>query len=158
MKFQLRIRDDINTVSDMVNRIEWMRKQLQDVEKMLKSPQGKPELAANVQEMDQKLQNVEYKLITRSLALSDDKYFVEAYNVYFNLIWLSGEVGTGAGDVAGGADQAPTQTSHMLLETVEKDLGAAKTEYATLMEKDVPAFNQWLSERSIAPLASGPSH
>ena len=35
---------------------------------------------------------------------SDDKYFQQAYRVYMNLIWLNGEVGPGAGDVAGGAD------------------------------------------------------
>ena len=42
---------------------------------------------------------------------SDDKYFQQAYRVYMNLIWLNGEVGPGAGDVAGGADFPPTDTS-----------------------------------------------
>jgi hypothetical protein len=153
VRLQLRIRDDINVTSDMVNRIEWMRKQLDDVQKMQKSPQGKADLLARAQEMDQKLQNVEYKLITRSLALSDDKYFVEAYNVYFNLIWLNGEVGTGGGDVAGGADYGPTETSRVLLDNIEKDLNTAKTEYADLMDKQVPAFNQWLGENGMVPLA-----
>jgi photosystem II stability/assembly factor-like uncharacterized protein len=153
VRLQLRIRDDINVTSDMVNRLEWMRKQLDDVQKMLKSPQGKADLLARAQEMDQKLQNVEYKLITRSLALSDDKYFVEAYNVYFNLIWLNGEVGTGGGDVAGGADYGPTETSRVLLDNIEKDLNTAKTEYADLMDKQVPAFNQWLGVNGMVPLA-----
>jgi photosystem II stability/assembly factor-like uncharacterized protein len=153
VKLQLRIRDDINVTSEMVNRIEWMRKQLDDVQKMLKSPQGKADLLPRAQEMDQKLQNVEYKLITRSLALSDDKYFVEAYNVYFNLIWLNGEVGTGGGDVAGGADYGPTETSRVLLDNIEKDLNTAKSEYADLMDKQVPAFNQWLGENGMVPLA-----
>jgi photosystem II stability/assembly factor-like uncharacterized protein len=154
VKLQLQIRDDINATSDMVNRIEWMRKQLEDVEKMLKSPQEKADLVARVEGMDKKMQDVEYKLITRSQALSDDKYFVEAYNVYFNLIWLNGEVGTGGGDVAGGADLGPTETSRVLLDTIEKDLGTAKTEYADLMDKQVPAFNQWLGENGITPVAA----
>ena len=153
VKLQLQIRDDIDATSDMVNRIELMRKQLDDIQKMLKSPQGKPDLLARVQQMDQKLQDVEYKLITRSQALSDDKYFVEAYNVYFNLIWLNGEVGGGGGDVAGGADQGPTATSRLLLDTIEKDLGIAKTEYRDLIENQVPTFNQWLGANSITPLA-----
>ena len=37
VKLQLRIRDDINSASDMVNQIEWMRKQLDDVQKMLRA-------------------------------------------------------------------------------------------------------------------------
>ena len=105
--------------------------------------------------MDRKLQGVEYKLITRSLALSDDKYFVEAYNVYFNLIWLNGEVGTGAGDVHGGADLGPTDTAMTMLQAVEKDMSAAEVGYRELMDKDVPAFNRWLAERKLTPIAAG---
>ena len=39
IKLQLRIRDDINSTSEMVNQIEWMRKQLDDVQKMLRNDQ-----------------------------------------------------------------------------------------------------------------------
>lgn len=119
---------------------------------MLQSPQGKADLRQRVEAMDHKLQDVEYKLITRSLALSDDKYFVEAYNVYFNLIWLNGEVGTGGGDVAGGADQGPTETSKMLLANIEQDLAAAKTEYTEVIDKELPAFNEWLGKNGMVPL------
>ena len=45
----------------------------------------------------------------RALRNSDDKYFVEASGVYLDLMWLNAEVGTGGGDVAGGADFAPTE-------------------------------------------------
>lgn len=153
VNLQLRIRDDISAASDVVNRIEWMRKQLEDVEKMLKADELK-----TVQEMARKMQSVEYKLITRSLALSDDKYFVEAYNVYFNLIWLNGEVGSGAGDVHGGADLGPTDTAGEMLQAIEKDLAAARGDYRNVMEKDVPAFNKWLAERGMTPLASDGNH
>ena len=59
-----------------------------------------------------------------------------------NLIWLNGEVGPGAGDVAGGADFPPTDTSVGLVETIEKDLNAARAEYKILLERDVSAFNR----------------
>jgi hypothetical protein len=36
---------------------------------------------------------------SEALTTSDDKYFIEAYKVYFHLIWLNGQ-----GDVAGSAD------------------------------------------------------
>ncbi len=58
--------------------------------------------------MGKKLQDVEFKLVSPSEVNSDDKYYVEPYRVYLNLIWLNAEVGTGGGDVAGGADFAPT--------------------------------------------------
>jgi len=88
---------------------------------------------------------VELRLLTRSDLNSDDKYYVEAYKVYLNLIWLAGEVGTGAGDVAGGADSRPTDTSLEVLAAIEKDLEAAKAEYTKVMTEDVPAFNKAMS-------------
>ncbi len=71
------------------------------------------------------------------------------------MIWLNGEVGTGAGDVAGGADYGPTDTTKGLLKEVEGDLTVAEAEYKTLMEKDVPPFNKTLTEKGIMPLAAG---
>jgi hypothetical protein len=155
VSLQLRIRDDINSTSDMVNQIEWMRKQLDDVQKMLKADKAKAELLKSVQAMDEKMQSVEYKLVSKALTTSDDKYFIAAYKIYFNLIWLNGEVGTGAGDVAGGADYKPTDTAFSLTDMIEKDLAAAKVEYRALMEKDVPAFNRTLSAGGITPVAAG---
>ena len=154
---QLRIRDDINSTSDMVNQIEWMRKQIDDVEKMLKGDRSKTALLKSVQDMDQKMQDVEYKLVSRALTTSDDKYFIAAYKIYFNLIWLNGEVGTGAGDVAGGADYKPTDTAFSLTDMIEKDLVAAKAEYKSLLDKEVPAFNRSLAASGITPLAASGS-
>jgi hypothetical protein len=41
VKTQLRIRDDITSVSDTVNQIEWLRKQLEVIETMLRPPKKK---------------------------------------------------------------------------------------------------------------------
>ncbi len=177
VKLQLRIRDDINATADMVNHIENMRKQLEDVTKMLRpapAPGGgrggfgggfggrggaavadvpaapaapKSDFEIAIEAMDQKLQDVEYKLFSKALRTSDDKYFIQAYKVYLDLLWLNGEVGTGAGDVAGSADDKPTDTAVGLLQDIEKDLDAAKAEYKALMEKEVPAFNKMILEK-----------
>jgi hypothetical protein len=41
-----------------------------------------------------------------------------------------------------------------VLETIEKDLNAARNEYKTLMERDVPAFNRSLAG-AMTPLTGG---
>ena len=154
VRLQLRVRDDITAVSDMVNRIEWMRKQLDDAGHMLRSSKAKADQIKTVEDMNQKMQTVEYKLVSKALATSDDKYFISAYKIYFNLIWLNGEIGTGAGDVSGGAAFGPTDSEVAMLESIEKDLAAARMDYQTLMDKDVPAFNQWLGQQGMTPLAA----
>jgi len=95
---------------------------------------------------------VELRLLSNADLNSDDKYYAERYRVYMNLIWLSGEVGSGAGDVAGGADTRPTDASHDVLRSIEQELSAARTAYATLLQHDVPAFNAAMAGRTT-PIA-----
>jgi hypothetical protein len=151
VKLQLRLRDDISAAADMVNAIEVMRKQLEDVTKAYKNDKSKEALLKQVSEMDKKLFDVEAKLLEPAQMTSDDKYFQQAYRVYMNLIWLNGEVGPGAGDVSGGADFPPTDTSVNVMESIEKDLNAAKADYKNLMDRDVPAFNRAIGS-AITPL------
>jgi len=154
VNLQLRIRHDINRVSGMVNQLEWMRKQLHDLAKMLQPQKGQAGVLKSVQGMDQKMLSVEVNLVAREQLNSDDKYFSEADKPYLNLIWLNAEVGTGGGDVAGGAEYAPTDTDVSLLQFIEKNVAAAQAEYRNLMEKNVPAFNRSLAGHGMIPLAA----
>ncbi len=149
---QLRVRDAISLAADMTNQVEWMRKQLEDARKTLAGEAGKASLLKTINDMDRKMQDVEYKLISRSDALSDDKYFVEAYKIYLNLIWLNGEIGTGAGDVAGTADYGPTETAVVLVAGLESDLHAVQEQFRGLLAKDVPAFNRAIAGKGLSPL------
>ncbi|MEO7271003.1 MAG: sialidase [Vicinamibacterales bacterium] len=127
-EMQKRIVKDLNETSDMVNHLETVRRQIED--KLKASQAG----AASLRETDAQLASTEYKLIEKASTLSDDKYFVQAYKVYSNLIWLNGAVGTGAGDEAGGADYRPTDTQVAVLESIEKDLAVARAEYQALLK------------------------
>ncbi len=185
VKTLLRIRDDINGVSDRVNQMEWLRKQLEVIETMLRPPKKKEkekppvpvtddeeefaepepaqepaldeaqakkksEMLKTVQAIDQKVQAIEYKFVSPALVNSDDKYYVESYRVYLNLIWLNAEVGTGGGDVAGGADFAPTDTQLDSLKTMETEIIGATVDYQKLLNEDLPAFNRFLAANNVA--------
>jgi photosystem II stability/assembly factor-like uncharacterized protein len=184
VKTQLRIRDDLTRVSDTVNQIEWLRKQFEVIETMLRPPKKKErerppfaepddfdeaepapaqdeaqskrkaELLKTVESMDKKLQTIEFKLVSPSEVNSDDKYYVEAYKVYLNLIWLNAEVGSGGGDVAGGANFAPTDTELELLKGLESELTGTMAEYKKILEEELPAFNRTLSENNVAAVVA----
>ncbi len=149
VRLQLKVRDDITSVSDMTNQIEWMRKQLEDQQKTVT---GRAELIKLMDTIDTRLKDVEYRLITRADALSDDKYFQESYNLYQNFIWLNGEIGTGAGDVAGSGDWGQTETAIGLVLDLERQLAAVKTQYKNVMDKDVPAYNAQIKNAGVKPL------
>ncbi len=146
---QLRIRDDVNETSDIVNTIEVMRKQLEDLKKALAGDASKQAVLKTVEDFDKKLFDVESKLLEPAQMTSDDKYFQQAYRVYMNLIWLNGEVGPGAGDVSGGADFRPTDTSVAVLENIEKDLAAARALYKKLLDADLAVFNRTLANSGM---------
>ncbi len=186
VKTLLRIRTDLDRVSDTINQIEWLRKQIEVVETMLRPPkkkekdkaeadddyEGPPgapapaqemdeakakrkaDLLKGVEELDKKLSAVEHKLASPALLNSDDKYFVEPYQVYLNLIWLNAEVGTGGSDVAGGADFAPTDTQLELLQTFESEMAGTDAAFQKVMKEDLPAFNRSLGENGIAALVA----
>ena len=154
VKLQLQISADIEKVSDMVNTIEWMRKQLADVEKMLGANPADKQRARDAEQMDQKMQDVEYELMSKPLAASDDKMYISAWKVYYDLLWLNGEIGSGAGDVAGGTDFRPTDTEVTLAHQYEQDLTKAEGDYHNLMTNELPAFNHALLEHNTTPIAT----
>jgi hypothetical protein len=114
----------------------------------------KAELLKAIDDLNKKLQTIEYKLASPALLNSDDKYFVEPYKVYLNLIWLNAEVGTGGGDVAGGADSTPTDTQLELLQTFETEMAEVDADYQKVMKDDLPALNHSLAYDSVAPLVT----
>jgi photosystem II stability/assembly factor-like uncharacterized protein len=187
VKTLLKIRDDISHVSDSVNQIEWLRKQLEVLETMLRpekahkraqaslaeegderepepatapprvwtpaEEQQRTQLLAGAESLDKKLQAVESRLLSPALRDSDDKYFAGADGDYLDLIWLNAEVGTGGGDVAGGADFAPTAAQLNTLQTLEADVSAVDADLQGIVQHDLPGLDQALEHASLAPLA-----
>jgi hypothetical protein len=147
---QVRVRDAMNESSAIANEIEVMRKRIED---QLATDTVPASAKAALADMEKKLLAVELKVLTKADLESDDKYFVEPFGLYMGLIWLNGEVGTGAGDVAGGADYKPTDASMNWLGDLEKALATAKAAHKSLMEGDVAAFEKQFPGR-LKPLPS----
>jgi hypothetical protein len=138
-KMQVRVRDDINSTSEMANGMEVQRKQIED---LLKLNKGKDELEKPLMDLDRKILDVEWQLMTHTDMLSDDKYFPEAYKVYMNLLWFGGAIGTGASDEAGSAEYKPRDAAYEILGLIEKQLADAKVGFMNILEKELPAFNK----------------
>jgi len=148
---QVRVRDAMNESVAVINHIEVMRKQIED---QLKANAGKDEVEQALTDLDRKMMDVELQLLSRTEMHSDDKWYVESYKVYFNLIWLNGVIGTGAGDVQGGADYRPTDASLEILSMLEDQLKAADADYRTIVDSEVPAFNR-ANQRNGVVIKSG---
>ena len=143
---QVSIRNDMDTTADLVNKLETMRKEIAD---QRKENLAHPSVVASLDSLDERMTNVELQLLSRSDLNSDDKYFVEPFKIYLSLVWLSGEVATGAGDVAGGADYQPTDASLAWLSDIEKQLAVAKMAYKNLIDNDLARFNSAMQGKAV---------
>lgn len=148
---QLRIRDAITAAAGTVNRIEGLRKQIED--QLGSAADGTGDA---LRELDRKLLDIELRLVSRTELHSDDKWFVEPYRVYLNLVWLAGEVGTGAGDVAGGAEFRPTDAELATLAEQEKELATAQAMFDELLRTTLPAFNRAMAGKLPAIAEKAP--
>jgi hypothetical protein len=145
---QARVQADINATADMVNRLEIARKQMED---LVKADSTNASSKAALRALDAKALDVELRLLSKSDLHSDDKWYVEQYKVYLNLLWFAGEVGTGAGDVAGGSDYRPTDAQQQVLAEIERDLTVAKNGFETFMKTTLPEFNRAMAGK-LAPI------
>lgn len=128
----------INEVVDRINRIEIMRAQVEDLRKQ----------HANNKQLDTALAGIykqmyetELHYLSRTEMHSDDKWYVEKYKLYLNLVWLLAEIGGGGGDVAGGAGYRPTNAAVGVFKDLQTQMVTAQTDFEKLM-KDVAAFNK----------------
>jgi photosystem II stability/assembly factor-like uncharacterized protein len=144
-RLQFEIRDELNTCSDMISRLEWMRKQLYDLKDVLAAGKGEKEVAGAIDEFDKKLQSVEYELFQRTLAEADTKSFRDPQKIYMKLSVL-------AGDVGNSVDFAPNKQQLEVFAVLKERLAAQKVRFDDLLKTDLPTFNKMLMEKHISGL------
>jgi len=145
VKLQLEIRDDLNLCSDMISRLEWMRKELYDLKDVLSSGKGAAEVSPVIDEFNQKLQSVEHELFQQTLAEGDTKSFRDPQKIYMKLSVLSG-------DVSSSVDFAPNKQQREVYTVLKDRLAVQKARFDEIMKTDLPALNKKLADKNIPGL------
>jgi len=128
----------INEVVGYINRIEVMRAQVEDLRAEHGSDGG---LDAALAGLYREMYETELHFLSRTTMHSDDKWYVEKYRLYLDLVWLLAELGGGGGDVAGGVAYRPTDASREVYRGFLQELEVARSAFADLIET-VDAFNR----------------
>src|SRR5205814_10080936 len=126
--------DDTASVR-MINQMEWTRRQLEDMQKMLAASKADKSLIDQTKALDAKALSIEDKLLQRTVAEGDLKSFRGPLQLYLKFVWLQAEVGTGGADVSGNADFGPTQSEVEVFNLLHGQLEAAKPEFDNLHKK-----------------------
>ncbi|NJL26831.1 MAG: hypothetical protein HC897_02590 [Thermoanaerobaculia bacterium] len=143
---------DIDETARMINQLEWTRRQLDELKKMLEAQKADKSLLSARDELETKVRSVEDQLLQPSLAEEDQKSFRGPLKLYLKLVWLQAEVGTGRADVSGGADFAPTQAEKEVYALLHGQLEQARADFRTLYDATIPAFNEAMRSQGLLRL------
>lgn len=141
--------DNLNTVVNMINRIEWIRKQVEDIFEVLERDESTIPVIADLQELDKKIIAVEDKLLQRQLHASDPKSYRAPMMLFSKLLWFAGEIGTGAGDIRNSTDFAPTDQQYEVHELLKERFKEVQAEFNDLINREIPSFNNMLRGKNI---------
>jgi hypothetical protein len=128
----------VNDVVDKINRIEIMRMQVEDQRAKVASNK---ELDAALAAIYKRMYETELNFLSRTDMHSDDKWYVEKYKLYQNLVWLLAEIGGSGGDVMGGVAYRPTANAQRLFQERLKELETGNADFKKLLA-EIEAFNK----------------
>ena len=136
----LEISGNIDAVADMIDRIEWVRKQLHDLKDMLKERKEFEPVIKAGDDLDQKFIAIESFLFSMEFSGSGDglrwpdKFYVK-------LRFLANDIGK--------SDFPPTSQQIEVHEMLQKQLADYQSRLKQLLEKDVKTFNDILKEKQL---------
>jgi photosystem II stability/assembly factor-like uncharacterized protein len=155
-KLSLAIHARTNDAVDAINRIEWIRRQFEDLKKAAAGRADANDVTAALDEADAKYLAVEDRLLHPSIAEGDLKSFRGAMGLYLKWLWLQAEVGTGGGDVFGNSDFRPTQPQQEVYDLMAGQMDAMRAALKTLDEEALPKLEQWLRDRGVGRFLAPP--
>jgi photosystem II stability/assembly factor-like uncharacterized protein len=141
--FQLQIRNEMTEAGQMINRIEWTRKQLDDLETMLGDDPKNASLIQAARELDKKICDVEGKFFPLSLTGRTEDAFRAPSVLYGNLANL-GFV------VENGADMPPTDQAVELNKELQQQLADSRQAIKQLYEAAVAQFNNIAKSKGLS--------
>lgn len=155
-KLAVSIYQDANQSVQMINQLEWTRKQLEDMQKMLVAAKSAKSLEDATKALDGKALAIEDQLLQRTVAEGDLKSFRGPLELYLKFVWLGAEVGSGGADVSGGADFPPTQSEIEVYNLLHGQLATAQSQFENLYKTEVPAFNESLAKQGLERIMTVP--
>jgi hypothetical protein len=138
VEFSLQLRDAMNTVVEMIDRVEWIRKELDEIVPTIKNGKIKSELIA----LQEKSQGISAKLYDIHLTGAREDAFRSPMQLYGRLSALASDI------TANGVDFKPTNQQGEVYGILKDRLIRVQQEYTTLLDQQVPQLNNKLPEEN----------
>ena len=142
------IRDEINEVVDMIDRIEWTRSHLEDLAAMLESDTTAAGLLAEAKALEETAVRVESNLFDIYLTGAREDAFRNPIKLYGRLSALAQDVGSSS------ADFPPTVPQTEVHQVLRQRLDDTRLLFRKLFKEDAETLNQLLRERRLPVVIS----
>jgi len=133
------IQDNINSIVDMINQIEWIRKQTNDLQALLGEDKNAELMLAASEEFEKKLIGMQDHFYNVRLTYNSDQRWRERF--YTRYCHLASSIGQ--------SDFPPTTQQVEVHEVFKKRLASFQDRFNELLNKDLPDFNNLLEENNI---------
>ncbi len=150
VQFSRQVLDEENQAADMINHLEWTRRQIEDLETVLNADAQKNAAAIQAaKDFEVKVVALEGKLIdVKNTGRSEDA-FRNPVQLYERISWMIGDVvGTPNGG-PGGGDLAPTAQQIAVNDEFKQQLAEIQGEFKQMVGHDTPAFNSMLKQNHV---------
>ena len=146
----LRIRDEVSALTAMGNSIEWIRKQIDDLEDLVRGRADMTEVEQVAASFDQQLVTLEREFyILRTTGASENLLRFPA-GLFSHLKMLGRYVMTG--------DARPTPSKYAVFDELSARLERYREIYGTLISRDLDQFNAIARAHGLAGIALRPGH
>jgi photosystem II stability/assembly factor-like uncharacterized protein len=141
------IRRDFNATADMINRIEWIRRQLDDLSDVLNDQGGRDDIVAAAANLDSTFVSLEENLIQLRLTGTGQDGVRWPAKLQGRLSYLASAVAT--------ADFRPTDQEVEVHQLLKERLAQYRAGLARLLQTDFEAFNARLRASNLSPIIDG---
>jgi len=138
------IRDDYDVAAGLVNRIEWVRRQIYDLRAVLEDQGGAEEILTAAEELDVKLIAIEEELIRLTTTGTGQDGVRYPTKLVGRLRYLAGTVATN--------DFRPTDQQGEVHTVLRERLRQHRLVVERLLDEDLLRFNQMLQQRNLSPV------
>ncbi|NJD18510.1 MAG: glycosyl hydrolase, partial [Gemmatimonadetes bacterium] len=139
----LLLRDDLGEITSMIERLEWIREQVEDLRDLTRVEADAAAVAEAAAAFRRKLLEVEGRLFDLNLSGAREDALRSPMQLYGRMSALGSDLG------AFGADFAPTRQQNEVYRLLKDRLTETQRLMRRLLDEDLPALNEQLRARGV---------
>lgn len=150
VQFAREVLAEENQAADMINHLEWTRRQVEDLETVLNADAQKHATAVQAaKDFEIKVVALEGKLIDIHNTGRSEDAFRNPVQLYERISWMVGPMVGTPGSGSGGGDLAPTAQQIAVNDEFKQELAEIQAEFKKFVEGDTRAFNAALKQNHL---------